>query len=91
MQAVGIKKFEKEKWDDLQKNLTSGLKVLENTLKSKTYLVGDRLTLADLSIAGSLQVGFKLFIDPKTRGQFPQITRWFTNISILPPFIKEFG
>mgnify|MGYP003511228921 CR=1 FL=1 len=63
---------------------------MDSILKTKTYIVGDSLTLADLSIAGSLQAGFKLFIDPKTRGQFPHLTRWFSNISSLPPFIKAF-
>lgn len=64
---------------------------MDNTLKFKTYLVGDSLTLADVINAGLLQVAFKLLLDPKQRGQYPHLSRWFNNIVSLPPFVDSFG
>lgn len=91
LQVFGIVKYEKEKWDTAKKELFNGIKFLDTTLKLRTYLVGDKLTSADLSVAGVLQVAFKLLFDAKARNQYPHLTRWFSNVSSLPPFIEAFG
>jgi glutathione S-transferase len=55
--------------------------VLDGYLKGKTWLVNDKLTIADFSIGGmipnALAVG--LSID-----QFPEISRWYAQLEALP-------
>ncbi|KAF9422049.1 hypothetical protein BGZ94_008684 [Podila epigama] len=56
------------------------LATLERHLIKKTYLVGERVTLADISAASGLYMGFKLVFDATFRKEFPAVTRWFTTI-----------
>ncbi|KAF9936462.1 Elongation factor 1-gamma [Mortierella alpina] len=64
----------------------SKLKTLEHHLVKKTYLVGERVTLADISAATSLLLAFKHIFDPQFRKEFPAMTRWFTTIVHQPHF-----
>ncbi|KAF9902770.1 hypothetical protein BX616_001809 [Lobosporangium transversale] len=56
------------------------LKTLERHLTKKTYLVGERVTLADIAGATGLYHGYKLLFDAEFRKSFPAVTRWFTTI-----------
>ncbi|KAF9087818.1 Elongation factor 1-gamma [Mortierella sp. AM989] len=62
------------------------LHVLERHLFKKTYLVGERITLADISCASSLYTGFKLVFDEPFRKSYPAVTRWFNTIVNQPNF-----
>ncbi|KAF9358817.1 Elongation factor 1-gamma [Mortierella sp. AD094] len=62
------------------------LQILEHHLVKKTYLVGERVTLADISAAISLFHGFKLVFDAPFRQTYPAVTRWFTTIVNQPTF-----
>ncbi|KAF9187360.1 Elongation factor 1-gamma [Haplosporangium sp. Z 767] len=61
-------------------------KILERRLVKKTYLVGERITLADISGATAVYLGFKYVFDAAFRKEFPAITRWFTTIVNQPNF-----
>ncbi|KAG0295459.1 Elongation factor 1-gamma 1, partial [Dissophora globulifera] len=56
------------------------LSVLDQYLIRKTYLVGERITLADISCATSLFLGFKNVFDTAFRKDYPALTRWFTTV-----------
>ncbi|KAG0022822.1 hypothetical protein BGZ81_008373 [Podila clonocystis] len=60
--------------------LKGQLATLERHLIKKTYLVGERVTLADISAASGLYMGYKLVFDATFRKEFPAVTRWFTTI-----------
>ena len=45
-----------------------------------TYLVGERLTLADLFATGIIARGFQYFFDKKWREENPNVTRWYETI-----------
>ncbi|KAF9209043.1 hypothetical protein BGZ49_006587 [Haplosporangium sp. Z 27] len=62
------------------------LATLERHLTKKTYLVGERVTLADISGVTSLFGGFKFLFDAEFRKAFPAVTRWFTTIVNQPNF-----
>lgn len=53
----------KDTFDDAKKHLKAVSKVLESALKGKKYLVGNDLTIADITLAGLLFYPFKLFWD----------------------------
>ncbi|KAF9962286.1 hypothetical protein BGZ72_008421 [Mortierella alpina] len=62
------------------------LQTLERHLIKKTYLVGERVTLADIAVASSLYAGFKLVFDATFRKEIPAVTRWFTTVVNQPNF-----
>ena len=72
---------------DLVKNLT----ILNSILLTKTFLVGDRITAADIKLACTLFYAFKMVLDAEQRKPFPNVTRWFSTVINQPHFIAEFG
>ncbi|KAG0257776.1 Elongation factor 1-gamma [Mortierella polycephala] len=66
-------------------------KVLERHLVKKTYLVSERITLADISGATAVYLGFKYVFDAAFRKEFPAITRWFTTVVNQPNFKSVTG
>ncbi|CAK82501.1 unnamed protein product (macronuclear) [Paramecium tetraurelia] len=67
------------------------LKQLEGHFKNSPYLVGDKLTIADVTLIVRIAPFFILLIDEKTRKSYPSLMKWFTAVSELPQFKKNFG
>jgi len=69
----------------------AALKVLNAHLADKTYLVGEKVTLADITVVSALVYPFKFVADPAFRGQFPHVIRWFTTCVNQPQFAAIVG
>jgi len=74
-----------------REKLATGLNILENYLKTRTYLVGDRITLADISIASDLRVLFAHVVDTEFRVKIPNTVRFFNTIANHPKIKPAFG
>jgi len=57
-------------------------------LLNRTYLVGENLTVADVSTALNLLAAFQNVFDGKVRGSLVNVTRWFTTVINQKP-VKE--
>jgi glutathione S-transferase len=55
--------------------------VLDDSLKGKTWLVGERLTIADFSVGGLVPSAERMRLPV---GDFPQIVRWYKGLAALP-------
>jgi len=55
--------------------------VLNNHLKSRTWLTGNDLTIADFSVGGMKYFAMRLEL-PMTK--FPEISRWYDRLAGLP-------
>lgn len=55
--------------------------VLDGSLKGRTWLVGDRLTIADFSVGGQVPAAEHMQLPV---GEFPEIRRWYGNVMNLP-------
>ena len=75
----------------MKADLGRALGVLENHLADKTYLVGHRITLADITVASALVYPYKFLLDPAFRAQFPNVIRWFTTLVEQPQFEAVLG
>jgi elongation factor 1-gamma len=53
---------------------------LNEILLSRTFLVGERLSLADLSVAFNLLPAFQHVLDEGARKSAPAVTRWFKTV-----------
>jgi elongation factor 1-gamma len=78
---IGRDPYNKKNIDDAQTKTNKNLKVLESHLIANTYLVAERLTLADLYVAGIAARGFQYLFDKEWRAQYPAITRWYDTIA----------
>lgn len=74
-----------------QADFQNGLNKLEADLSLKTFLVGDRLTLADVVICSILYYPMKFFMNAEYRRQYPNVTRYFSFMIATPHFSKVVG
>lgn len=81
---IGRDPYNKKNVDDSMKATQANIAVLEDHLLVNTYLVGERLTLADLFTVGIISRGFQFFFDKEWRTQHPSVTRWFETIHNQP-------
>jgi elongation factor 1-gamma len=71
--------------------LKKSLGTLDKVLLNKTYLVGERITLADIAVATSLYLPFKLVLDAEFRKQHKNLSRWYITLINQPAFKKVLG
>jgi elongation factor 1-gamma len=67
------------------------LEILNAYLHTRTFLVGERLTVADVVVASSLYRLYERVLDPAFRKQFVNANRWFTTIVNQPEYIQVAG
>jgi elongation factor 1-gamma len=67
------------------------LTTLNNYLLTRTYLVGESVTLADIILASSLFAGFRMLFDAKFRKPFGNVVRWFSTVVRQPNFAAVAG
>lgn len=77
--------------DKAKEAVRSVLSTLDNHLKTRTFLVGERLSLADIVLASDLVLLYQNVLDAKFRGQFVNTLRWFTTCVNQPEFKKVLG
>ena len=88
---IGRDPYNKKNVEDAQKRALETVKVMEDYLLVNTYLVGERLTLADLFVAGLISRGFEFFFDKEWRKENPNVTRWYETIYNQPIFSDVAG
>lgn len=64
---------------------------MNDHLKTRTYLVGERVTLADLSLASDLLLAYQHVADEAFRKPFENLNRWFQTIVNQANFKKVVG
>jgi len=72
-------------------DIAKALGILNNHLKTRTFLVGERITLADIVVETTLLNFYKNVFDEKYRKPFQNVNRWFNTLINQPNFIKVQG
>lgn len=70
--------------EDTERTLT----VLNNVLLNNTFLVGERLSLADIVVFTNLLSVYQYVLEPSVRQQFGNVNRWFNTILNQPQVSK---
>lgn len=83
--------FSKQEVKESVDILLGAFKVLDDHLKLNSFLVGNRITIADISIAVILRPAFQYIWDEKFRKNIPNITRWYEYLINQDPFKKVYG
>jgi len=74
-----------------KEHVAAALTTLDAHLFDKTYIVGDAVTLADITLVSALVYPAKLAMDESFRNQFPNVFRWFDLCVHQPQFIAVIG
>jgi len=83
--------FDNETYAHAKKDMTALLNVVNAHLLYHTYLVGNRVTLADIALASSLVSLYQKVFDPNFIAPFGNVTRWFVTLIHQPEFAKHLG
>lgn len=83
---LGWDPYNKKVVDDAQKKSAQVLAIVEEHLLHNTFLVGERITLADLFAVSIISRGFQFFFDTKWRSENPNISRWYETVYNQPIF-----
>jgi elongation factor 1-gamma len=72
-------------------DIRKALGILNEHLKTRTFLVSERVTLADIVVSMSLYRLYKMVLDPGFRKGWPHANRWFLTLVHQPEFISVIG
>jgi elongation factor 1-gamma len=81
---LGKEPYNKKSVEDAQKATLRAISVVEAHLRDNTYLVGERITLADLFATGLIARGFEFFFDKEWRQKNPNVSRWYETVYNQP-------
>jgi len=89
--VLGIMQYNKVSFERAREDVRQILTVLNNHLLTRTFLVGERLSLADIVVACNLHRLYTMVLDPAFRQPFGNVTRWFSTIVNQPQFRTVVG
>ncbi|KAM9795329.1 elongation factor 1-gamma [Neosynchiropus ocellatus] len=89
--TLGIMQFNKQATEQAKEDIKKVLAVLNQHLNTRTFLVGERVSLADITVVCSMLWLFKQVLEPSFRQPFPNVTRWFTTCVNQPQFKAILG
>lgn len=81
-----------KRFNDSMAAFDRNVKYLEGALKGgKKYLVGDKMTLADIMVTSFFWYGFKWLIGAELRKELPNLVAYIQSYAALPEFKKYYG
>merc|ERR1711872_1174528 len=86
--TMGIMQFNKNATERAKEDVKVAMKTLNDHLLTRTFLVGERLSLADIAVACTMLSLYKQVLEPAFRKPFVNVTRWFTTV-VNQPKVKE--
>jgi len=89
--VLGLLPYHEETTSKARNDLRKGLLTLDNYLLDKTFLVGDKITLADITVSTALVYPFKIVCTPQYLSEFPNVMRWFNTLVNQPQFLNVIG
>jgi len=91
--VIGVSNFPREAgaYKEAKADVTKKLQMLNTVLASRTFLVGDRITLADVAVCSALFDCFANVFDKKFRSSITHVHRYFNTVANQPAFKSVFG
>ncbi|KAK6754486.1 hypothetical protein RB195_013471 [Necator americanus] len=86
--SVSAANLDKKIVDTYKAELLAQLQHLDEALLTRTFLVGERLSLADISVALDLLPAYQHVLDAATRKKIGNVTRWFQTV-VHQPAVKD--
>ncbi|CAH8490960.1 unnamed protein product [Schistosoma rodhaini] len=89
--CLGITQFNKQNTEKAKACISSVLKFLNEQLSKITFLVGDRLSQADITVFTALHPLFTHVYEENDRKSYPHVVRWYTTIANQPEVLNVVG
>jgi len=89
--TMGIMAFNKNATERAKEDVKKALGVLDKVLLTKTFLVGERITLADVCVAYALKMLFENVLDAGFRKPYGNAVRWYSTIMNQPAVVGVSG
>ncbi|KAI6646679.1 Elongation factor 1-gamma [Oopsacas minuta] len=89
--TLGIIQPNKLNVDKAKQTITDVLCFLNQHLSTRTFLVGERVSLADISMTCSFLLLYKQVLEPSLRDSFENTNRWFITCINQPHFKAVIG
>uniref|UniRef100_G3Q0K3 Eukaryotic translation elongation factor 1 gamma n=1 Tax=Gasterosteus aculeatus aculeatus TaxID=481459 RepID=G3Q0K3_GASAC len=89
--TLGIMQFNKQATEQAKEDVKRAFTVLNQHLNTRTFLVGERVSLADITVACSMLWLYKQVLEPSFRQPYPNVTRWFVTCVNQPQFKAVLG
>jgi len=82
--CMGIMQCNKQNTERAKEEVKKALSVLNRHLETRTYLVGERISLADISVLCTLLHLYQWVLEPDFRKDYINTNRWFTTMVNQP-------
>uniref|UniRef100_A0A3B4A0N4 Eukaryotic translation elongation factor 1 gamma n=1 Tax=Periophthalmus magnuspinnatus TaxID=409849 RepID=A0A3B4A0N4_9GOBI len=89
--TLGIMQFNKQATEQAKEDVKRVLTVLNQHLNTRTFLVGERISLADITVACSMLWLYKQVLEPSFRQPYINVNRWFVTCINQPQFKAVLG
>jgi elongation factor 1-gamma len=89
--TLGVILSNKQETEKAKEVIREALGKLQKHLTTRTFLVGERLTQADITVACDLLLLFQHVIEPAVRENYFHVERWFKTIVNQPAALAVFG
>lgn len=77
-------KNSKDSINEAKNNLQHIMDAMNKTLLDKTYLVGERISLADIGVFSALMPAYENVFDSEMRKKYSNVSKWFETILHQP-------
>eukprot|EP01027_Heterolobosea_sp_BB2_P022187 GEZU01032652.1.p1 GENE.GEZU01032652.1~~GEZU01032652.1.p1 ORF type:complete len:425 (-),score=222.10 GEZU01032652.1:670-1896(-) len=88
---LGYLPYNKKVEQEAKEKVLSNLQVVNKYLETRTFLVGERISLADIVMTCVLLLPYKMVFEPSVRAPFTHINRWFNTCINQPNFKAVLG
>ncbi|KAL4677858.1 hypothetical protein H8959_020532 [Pygathrix nigripes] len=89
--TLGIMHHNKQATENAKEEVRRILGLLDAHLKTRTFLVGERVTLTDITVVCTLLWLYKQVLEPSFHQAFPNTNRWFLTCINQPQFRAVLG
>jgi len=86
--CLGVIQYNKQDTERAKEQIQKVLNVLNDHLLTRTFIVGERVTLADISLVCNMQSLYEQVLENAFRKPYQNVNRWFTTM-INQPEVKS--
>ncbi|VDP75971.1 unnamed protein product [Echinostoma caproni] len=89
--CLGVTQYNKQNTEKAKTHIRTVLSFMDNYLRNATYLVGERLSQADITVFTAIYLLFTYVCDDNCRKQYPHVVRWYTTVANQPHVMEVVG
>ncbi len=91
LQTLGRVPLNEAMYTQANKDFKNSLRIVNDALKGKDFLVGDTVTIADVLGATALAFPMQMVVDPGYQKAIKNVCDWFTKLVAMPQFRESLG